>query len=576
LPLLPGLCLAACLTPAREPGSAADRPLEIARDGYVTSSTCRACHPGQYASWYGSFHRRMTQVAGPDAIAAAFDGERLELQGATYALERRGDEFWIEIREPSGGAVDRRPVVLTTGSHHRQWVWMPSGDRRRLGALPFIYLIEERQWVPRIAAFMQPPDPGWEATFHDGLWGVGCIQCHTTHGQVASESNPEAQVVEFGIACEACHGPGAEHVAANHDPRRRYEMYLAAGTPDPTITNPRKLPHARAAEVCGQCHSVIAAPGTFRAGDDLRHDSSGRRENPNPEASLWSDGMVRAGGREYDALIATPCYQRGEMTCHSCHAMHRKEDDPRPIAEWAADQLLPGMDADAGCVQCHAASEPHSHHEPGSSGSRCYNCHTPYTSYALLKAIRNHQVVAPDVSADLATGRPNACNLCHLDRSLGWTADHLERWYETPRPDLSEDEEAVAAAVLWATAGHAGQRALAAWHMGWKPAQEASGTTWLTPYLTLMLNDPYPAVRIIAYRSLRTLAPFADFDYDYVGPEEQRQAAVRRLVALWRSDLARASETGDRMLIGPDGSLRQHDFVRLVGVRDDRPINWVE
>ena len=26
-------------------------------------------------------------------------------------------------------------------------------------------------------------------------------------------------------------------------------------------------------------------------------------------------------------------------------------------------------------------------------------------------------------------GRPNACNLCHLDRTLGWTEQHLVRWY---------------------------------------------------------------------------------------------------------------------------------------------------
>ena len=40
-------------------------------------------------------------------------------------------------------------------------------------------------------------------------------------------------------------------------------------------------------------------------------------------------------------------------------------------------------------------------------------------------------------------------------------------------------KKTVAAAVLWAVQGDAGQRALAAWSMGWSPAQTASGKDWL-------------------------------------------------------------------------------------------------
>ena len=67
----------------------------------------------------------------------------------------------------------------------------------------------------------------------------------------------------------------------------------------------------------------------------------------------------------------------------------------------------------------------------------------------------------------------------------------------------SQRERDVAAGVLWAVRGDAGQRALVAWHMGWGPAQEASGTDWLPLYLALLLDDPYPAVR----RSLDALSP---------------------------------------------------------------------
>src|SRR5258706_519200 len=43
-----------------------DRPVEIAGDRYVTSGTCRACHPSQYASWHASYHRTMTRSTAGD------------------------------------------------------------------------------------------------------------------------------------------------------------------------------------------------------------------------------------------------------------------------------------------------------------------------------------------------------------------------------------------------------------------------------------------------------------------------------------------------------------------------------
>jgi hypothetical protein len=63
---------------AREPhvpeSAIAYRPIQVREDGYVSSETCKACHPSQYAAWHGSFHRTMTQVATPDTVRADFDG----------------------------------------------------------------------------------------------------------------------------------------------------------------------------------------------------------------------------------------------------------------------------------------------------------------------------------------------------------------------------------------------------------------------------------------------------------------------------------------------------------------------
>src|SRR6478736_5798660 len=93
-------------------------------------------------------------------------------------------------------------------------------------------------------------------------------------------------------------------------------------------------------------------------------------------------------------------------------------------------------------------------------------------------------------------------------RKTGTTADRLTEWYRLPRPALGGDEESVAASVLWLLKGDAGQRAIIAQAMGWRPAQEAAGAGWLAPYLALMQKDQYDAVRLIASRSAKTLPPF--------------------------------------------------------------------
>ena len=67
----------------------------------------------------------------------------------------------------------------------------------------------------------------------------------------------------------------------------------------------------------------------------------------------------------------------------------------------------------------------HTHHRAESSGSRCYNCHMPRTTFGLLHAMRSHQVSVPTVKESLDHGRPNACNLCHLDKTLAWSVAEI-------------------------------------------------------------------------------------------------------------------------------------------------------
>ncbi len=201
------------------------------------------------------------------------------------------------------------------------------------------------------------------------------------------------------------------------------------------------------------------------------------------------------------------------------------------------NQLGAEMASNAACIQCHKSFAKnlteHTHHAADSTGSLCYNCHMPYTTYGLLKALRSHQISSPNVRTSVKTGRPDACNICHLDKTFDWTAQNLSVWYKTPPVKLTDENKSVAASILWALKGDAGQRALSAWYMGWKPAHGKAIRLVVvsTPYLVTLLADPYPAVRYIAGRSLKRLPGFEKFSYDSVAsaPDElgrSRQSAL--------------------------------------------------
>jgi hypothetical protein len=294
--------------------------------------------------------------------------------------------------------------------------------------------------------------------------------------------------------------------------------------------------------------------------------------------SFWPDGMVRVSGREYNGLIESPCFKDAHdpqrtMSCFSCHTLHQPAGDSRPIKEWANDQLGPGMDGNKACAQCHeklaANLTAHTKHKANSEGSSCYNCHMPFTSYGLLKTIRSHQISSPSVASARGTGRPTACNLCHLDKTLAWTADYLSQWYGQPRPPL--DEPDVSSALLTALAGDAGQRAIIAQAMGWTPAQTASGTDWMLPHLAQLLDDPYDAVRFIAGRSLGTLPEFSSFEYDFTAPVERRRDAQRRVMTTFSRVRSRLPRPGDpRLLLTPEADVDVSRTLALLKQRNNR------
>lgn len=446
---------------------------------YVGSGACAPCHPSEHASWKRTYHRTMTRAATEQTVLAPLDARG----GAVYAGGRR--------------------VALVTGSHHEQAYWLDGDKRGELELYPEVWLVEERRFVPRRDAFIDPPDHPARSV----RYSSNCIQCHTTAPEPGLRAGElDTEVAELGVACEACHGPGAEHVRKHGDPIERW-VARSDHKRDPTIAQPAALTPARGAEVCGQCHAYAyprdeddwwthGYTRSFRPSQrldasrflltkPLLEARTGPTLDAEVESLFWRDGTMRVGGREYNAMILSPCFQEGgegarSITCTSCHSMHAADRD---------DQLKREL-----CEGCHAMPASHTHHAVGSSGSACVACHMPKTSYALFRAIRSHRIDSPRASSE----RVPACNLCHIDKTRAWTSAKLAAWYGLAR---EEGDDAMPAVVRWALEGDAAERALAADALGDPDALAISGARWEGPILDRLARDPYAAVRFIAARS---------------------------------------------------------------------------
>lgn len=588
-----------------------NRPIQQLDADYVSSDTCLACHPGNHASWYASYHRTMTQVAKRDNLAAEMDGLAVSYADMDYLAERRGEDYFVRSKPtgaPAANYDNGRQIVLLTGSHNLQIFWLETGERRTLEQFPYAYIIAEKKWALVQDTFLLPPDLG--NIYTKGDWNDGCINCHTTQGRArpAGDGRFDSQVTEFGIACEACHGEGRTHIDANRNPIRRF-FYHLSGLSDPTIANPGRMDGPTAALACGQCHSIWAydkaeniprwdregpkfRPGMDRLDsrwvvqpavqDHAAEKAELLRDNPEfYERSFWSDGMVRVIGREYNGTVTSPCFKGGDFSCMTCHELHPDRMDATTLQQWKKGQLAPAMDGDQACLQCHTDLKnriaEHTHHPVGSSGSSCYNCHMPRTTYGLLRASRAHQITSPTVVESVSHGRPNACNLCHLDQTLEWTAGKLHEWYDELPPALSQDERQLSAGVLWLLKGDAALRAIVGWHMGWAPAQQASGRDWLYPYLIFELNDPYSAVRFISWKSLQTLPGFEHFPYDHGMSDAQQKAALTQAYQQWWHERRNPGVAYPwRTALDADGLFRQETFERLLNQRDNRRIYLAE
>ncbi len=416
------------------PGGDGDRaPPE---PSFVGSGACVSCHAAEAERWAGSHHDLAMQEATAETVLGDFGGARFEGSSSAWTFSRDTLGFLARVRGGSGPGAEYR-VAYTFGAVPLQQylVEFPGGRQQVLpiawdarpvdqGGQRWFEVPPEEGAAPHVpertsGAADQPP---W--TGPDWNWNSMCAECHSTG--LRKNYSPESdsfstEWAEPDVGCEACHGPGSDHLAwaAARDPGSsgpgpslddadrglavRFEPHdPGIWTPDPQTGTARPLAGRDPGpqmDTCGRCHARRSAITTrYRHGETLLDSHQPALLE---EGLYFADGQIRGEVYVWGSFAQSAMYRAG-VTCNDCHDAH---------------SLRVRGDGNAVCASCHAPSRfdtaSHHFHEPGAEGALCVSCHMAARTYMGVDPRRDHSFRVPDPAVSEAVGAPDPCTTCH-------------------------------------------------------------------------------------------------------------------------------------------------------------------
>jgi len=491
---------------------------------FVGARKCSICHQSEFKRWMGSHHQLAMQAATDATVLGNFNNARFSNLGLTSIFFRSGGKFMVRTDGPDGALHDFEIHYTFGVSPLQQYlIRMPGG---RLQVLGIAWDSRSRAQGGQRWFFLYP---GTRITYRDPLhwtginqnWNFMCADCHSTNVRKNYDSPTRTYATSFAeidVACEACHGPGSDHLAwamkqgnwkgfvANQgllitlNERRNVVWTINPATGNAHRSEPRAT--EQEIQMCARCHSRRA-----QIHEDYVH---GQPVGDDYRVSLldddlyYPDGQIKGEDYEYGSFVQSKMFHEG-VTCSDCHEPH---------------SLKLRAEGNHVCLQCHAPrkydSPAHHFHKAGSPGAACVNCHMPPRMYMVVDPRRDHSIRIPRPDLSVNLGTPNACNGCHADKPPEWALEIVRKWYgHTPR-GFQGFARALNAGSLGApgAAGMLGdliadqtQTAIA---RGTALETAAAYAGFLTEAASHeVISDPSPLVRRAAARSLPGIDPQA-------------------------------------------------------------------
>jgi tetratricopeptide (TPR) repeat protein len=382
---------------------------EIPDSHFLGDNKCKECHKEQFKEWEGSHHDKAMQLADSTSILGNFNDEKFTSQGVTSHFYKKEGGFYVNTEGPDGNNHDYK-IVYTFGFTPLQQyiVKFPDG---RFQCLRTAWDSVKNKWFDLYPDF-KVVHSEWLHWSRGGLnWNTMCSDCHSTNVRKNYDLKTNTFDTKYAIInvnCEACHGPGKQHV---EDVKRLGNKYTPTGTMQMTLkTTPKEL-----VDQCARCHmrrEQFSEAFNFE-GTMLDHYYPQLIEEP----IYYPDGQILDEDYVYGSFVQSKMY-KNNVACNNCHNSH---------------SLKLKFEGNALCAQCHLPEKfntpKHHFHEMGTDGAKCINCHMPGKYYMGNDFRRDHSFRVPRPDLSLKYGTPNACAGCHKDRDDKWAWEGFQKLF---------------------------------------------------------------------------------------------------------------------------------------------------
>lgn len=352
---------------------------DIRGKSYAGSAKCSTCHQQIHNDFIHTAHFNTSSTSLPDAVKAAFDKGRNEFvfnDSLKVVMEKNGDQYYQTAWQNSR-SINSHSFDIVIGSGRKAQTYLYYNDNR-IYQLPISYFMPEHKWAN---------SPGFTASYarFDRPIPSACFGCHSSfiavnksyNGMQLQETYERGQMV-YGIDCERCHGPAAEHVGYHtQHPEEKQAKF---------ITSIKGLNRSQKVDMCALCHSGLQDAQQslflFKPGDKLSDFYF-------PDFKNVSAEKLDVHGNQTQLMMASKCYQiSNELTCNSCHNVHVNER--QNIAAFSAR-----------CITCHQQTT-HTFAEKDNNiravmQKDCISCHMPLTPSKAITLLTKQQTSAtPD------------------------------------------------------------------------------------------------------------------------------------------------------------------------------------
>ena len=338
---------------------------------YAGSEACRKCHANVSDGYLHTHHFQTSSVAAEDGLKSLFgsligrpasQSDRVYFADSSYVRveENPGSFFQSYFRGNQMNRSERFDIAFGSGEKAQTYAYWKDDQ---LFELPLTWYASQKTWA-------NSPGFSIRRAHYERVITSRCFECHASYiskemvqsGSLSVTEKLDRSSIVFGIDCERCHGPAAQHV--------RYQTENPAEKAAKYIVPIRSLTRQQQLDVCAACHSgndlsPQRSLFSFSPGDTLSHFYF-------PEfAADTHDPDVH--GKQLQLLQSSLCFQRSAMTCTTCHNPHETENDK--LAAFVSK-----------CMDCHQQSShavavakeyEQKKRDFNLTGASCIDCHMP-------------------------------------------------------------------------------------------------------------------------------------------------------------------------------------------------------